>query len=63
MCGFVSQETKKSHISTCISFCSSFFWSQFLFHCTRETQSLVPDEPEKHSQELSEQKLHVNCNH
>lgn len=43
--------------------CCSVFWAQRLFNCTLKTQSLVQDQPEKHSQELSEQKLHVNCNH
>lgn len=43
--------------------CCSVFWAQRLFNCTLKTQSLVQDQPEKHSQELGEQKLHVNCNH
>lgn len=46
-----------------ISLGPSVFWSQFLFRCSHETQSLVQHEAEKRSQELSEQTLHVNCNH
>lgn len=41
----------------------SVFWARRLFNCTLKTQSLVQHQPEKHSQELGEQELHVNCNH